>query len=34
VLAGWGSSDPVADANDDGIVDGTDLTMVLAAFGS
>ena len=34
VLAAWGSSDPVADFNGDGQVDGQDLAVILAAWGS
>jgi hypothetical protein len=30
LLAAWGTSDPVADINGDGTVDGTDLTTLLA----
>ena len=30
LLGAWGSDDPVADVNDDGIVDGADLTDILA----
>jgi len=33
VLAGWGSSDPVADLDGNGIVDGADLAALLAAWG-
>jgi hypothetical protein len=34
LLAAYGSSNSVADINQDGIVDGFDLAAVLAAFGS
>jgi hypothetical protein len=33
LLGAWGTDDPVADVNDDGIVDGADLTDILASWG-
>ncbi len=33
VLGAWGTSDPNADVNDDGIVDFLDLLEVLAGWG-
>ena len=34
LLADWGVSDSPADFNDDGVVDGADLGMLLAFFGA
>jgi hypothetical protein len=33
MLAAWGSADPAADVDGDGVVGGSDLGMLLASWG-